>query len=552
MAPAKVNPPAEWLHAHKWKIFGVMMIGWAMSLIDVSIVNITIPELQRDLDASVSTVSWVINAYNLAFAVLLVSMGRLADQFGRKRFFMIGLAIFTIGSAACAASWDIYALIGFRVLQGIGAGTLAPLGFAMTVLVFPPQHRGRGLALIAVIALVSTAIGPTLGGVIVDLLNWHWIFIINIPFGILGLILCRQWWPETYDLTAGRRVDWLGMSLLGLSVFCLVFALVESSSMGWGNPIILFLAQMGILFGIGFALSQRFGKRAMITPELTRNKQFVNANLAMILFGAGALAANFLLVLVFVDLWGYTPLEGALALTPVPACGLLAWPFVGRAADKRSPGQMAAPALLIMAVGLLWVSFIPMVSNYWIIFPGLILIGVGMGTVFPAINVGAMGAVQGPQLGLASGILNTARQLGAAVGIAFAVSVFATASGLSMWIFEDDFKDTTKEQGVPPAMAQFLVHRTLSDYAGGATHRFEIDPGYDQTVARYTLGAARDGYAWSLRLAALCVLGAIPLARTMRRHPGQHRKAAPAAATAAAGGPPAPAPTPVRAAADQS
>jgi hypothetical protein len=193
-----------------------------------------------------------------------------------------------------------------------------------------------------------------------------------------------------------------------------------------------------------------------------------------------------------------------------------------------------------------------MVSKYWVILPGLILIGIGMGTVFPAINVGAMGAVQGPQLGLASGILNTARQLGAAVGIAFAVSVFTTASGLSLLIFKDDFQDATKEQGVPPAMAEFLVHRTLSDYAGGATHRFHIDPGYDQRVVKYTLGAARDGYAWALRLAALCVLGAIPLARTMRRHPGQHQQAAPAAATAAATGPPAPAPTPVRTAPDQT
>ena len=137
-----------------------MMIGWAMALLDVSIVNISIPELEDQMSTNVATVTWVINAYNIVFAVLLVSMGRLADQFGRKKFFIIGLTVFTIGSALCASAWSVEWLIGFRVIQGVGAGILAPLGFAITILVFPPQQRGFGLALIAVVALVSSAAGP--------------------------------------------------------------------------------------------------------------------------------------------------------------------------------------------------------------------------------------------------------------------------------------------------------------------------------------------------------------------------------------------------------
>ena len=207
-APAeRKNPSTEFLYANKWRIFGVMMIGWAMSLLDVSIVNVSIPELQDEMSTDISTVTWVINAYNIIFAVLLVSMGRLADQFGRRKFFVIGLTVFTIGSALCAISWSVEWLIVFRVIQGAGAGILAPLGFAMTVLVFPPEQRGRGLALIAVVALVSSAIGPVVGGVLVEIASWHWIFLINIPFGIIGVILCLRWWPETWDLNAGREVD---------------------------------------------------------------------------------------------------------------------------------------------------------------------------------------------------------------------------------------------------------------------------------------------------------------------------------------------------------
>ncbi len=348
----KLNPPAEELYSKKWAIFGVMMIGWAMALLDVSIVNIAIPELQRDLDANTDTVTWVINAYNIAFAVTLVTMGRLADQFGRKRFFIAGMALFTLGSALCAAAWSIDALIFFRVIQGIGAGTLAPLGFAMTVLVFPPAERGKGLAIIAIVALVSSALGPVLGGVILEITTWHWIFLINVPFGVLGIVLARRIWPETYDLSAiKRQPDWLGMALLTLAVFSLTFALAEANARGWDDALILFLLQGSVLLAGAFYLSQRYGRWPMITPGLMKNKQFTGANTTMVLFAAGAFGALFLLSLVFQNLWGYDQWEAALALLPVPITGMLVWPLIGKGADTRPPRQMAVPALLIMAVG---------------------------------------------------------------------------------------------------------------------------------------------------------------------------------------------------------
>src|SRR6266516_2935813 len=168
MSPPFQNPPLEEIYAHRWRIWGVVMVGLFMALIDITIVNITVPQLQRDLHSSVDTVSWVLNAYNIMFAVLLVSMGRLADQFGRKRFFLIGMSIFTIGSLLCALSWSIGALITFRVVQAVGAGILAPLALAMTTLVFPPAQRGIGLAMMAVVANFAAAVGPPLGGVLVE------------------------------------------------------------------------------------------------------------------------------------------------------------------------------------------------------------------------------------------------------------------------------------------------------------------------------------------------------------------------------------------------
>jgi EmrB/QacA subfamily drug resistance transporter len=520
------NPPAEFLHAHKWRIFGVMMIGWAMSLLDVSIVNITIPTLEDELSTDISTVTWVINAYNIVFAVLLVSMGRLADQFGRKRFFMIGMAVFTMGSALCAISWSVEWLVGFRVIQGVGAGILAPLGFAITVLVFPPHQRGRGLALIAVIALVSSALGPVLGGVLIEVASWEWIFLINIPFGILGILLAWRWWPETWDLTAGREVDVRGMVLLGLAVFCLTVALVEANPFEGDLALWLSLMQAAILLGAAFVWWERRAPQPMITPGLFSNKQFRNANIGMLLFGAGAIGALLLLSLLFTNLWGYEPIEAALALAVVPLCGLLAWPFVGRAADRRAPGELAKPALVLMAVGLLIVSFMPSTAGdawaYLRILPGLILIGIGMGIGFPALNVGAMGAVSGPEVGLASGVLNTSRQLGAAIGVAVLVATFGGALSAHMsWFADDEIDDIVGEWEIPRPEAALVVQATLHDYTGGTSERFEAKPGFDEEIIRQTAGSAREGFAWAFRHAAILILSALPLMGALRRTPAQ-------------------------------
>ena len=522
------NPSPEFLYENKWRIFGVMMIGWAMSLLDISIVNISIPELQDEMSTDIATVTWIINAYNIVFAVLLVSMGRLADQFGRKRFFILGLAVFTIGSALCAAAWSVEWLIIFRVIQGAGAGILAPLGFAITVLVFPPEHRGRGLALIAVVALVSSALGPVIGGTLVEIASWHWIFLINIPFGVLGILLCLRWWPETWDLSAGRDVDLRGMLLLGGAVFCLTVALVEANPFGGDLPLWLSLMQAAILLGAAFIWWERRAPNPMITPGLIANKQFRSANIGMLFFGAGAIGTLLLLSLVFVNLWGYTQLEAAFAIAPVPLMGLVVWPFVGRAADTRPPGDIAKPALIVMAVGMLWVSFLPATSDdawaYIRILPGLLMIGVGMGIGFPSLNVGAMGAVAGPEVGLASGILNTARQLGAAIGVAILVATFGGVLHAHMsWFADEEIEDIVDDWEIPPPLAGMVIQSTLHDYTGGTEDRFEPKPGFDQEIIRQTAGSAREGFAWSFRQAAFLILSVLPLLGALRRTPAQAR-----------------------------
>jgi MFS family permease len=367
-----------------------------------------------------------------------------------------------------------------------------------------------------------------LGGALIEVANWHWIFLINLPFGVLGIVLCLRWWPETWDLSAGREVDIRGMLLLGGAVFFLTVALVEANPFAGDLPLWLSLMQAAILLGAAFVWWERRAASPMITPGLLANKQFRNANIGMLLFGAGAIGSLLLLSLVFTNLWGYQPLEAGLALAPVPLMGLIVWPLVGRSADRRAPGEIARPALIVMAIGMLWVSFLPSTASdawtYLRILPGLLMIGVGMGIGFPSLNVGAMGAVAGPEIGLASGILNTARQLGAAIGVAILVATFGGVLNAHMsWFADDEIHNIVDDWEIPKPMADQVIQSTLHDYTGGTTHRFKPKPGFDYEIIRQTAGSAREGFAWSFRQAAVLILSVLPLLGALRRTPAQAR-----------------------------
>jgi EmrB/QacA subfamily drug resistance transporter len=529
------NPPIEEIYARRWRIWGVVMIGLFMALIDITIVNITIPQLERDLDASVDTVSWVLNAYNIMFAVLLVSMGRLADQFGRKRFFVIGLAIFTVGSLLCALSTTAGQLIAFRVLQGVGAGILAPLALAMTTLVFPPAQRGLGLALMAMVANFAAALGPPLGGVLVELANWpwdagwHWIFLINVPIGVLAIALALRVMPETRDPEAGTEVDWWGMTTIGVAIFCLTFGLVEANDKGWDSLLIVSLFAGAVLLTVVFAASQRYGRFPMLTRRLVKNVQFVGACTAFLLFATGMMGTLFLTVIAFVNLWGYSELEAALAISPIPIVGLLVAPVVGRLSGRVQPRFIGLPALFLMSGGLIWISTMPAERDYLSVLPALLLIGAGVGSTFPALSIGSMGSIRGQELGLGSGIVNMSRQVGFAIGIALIVAVFTGS-------IDNEIKDARHEVAAllkddSESRSRFLA--SLENPADPNTPRAEARTPVEREASAIVGEHVRDSYGVAFRVAAFVTVLGIPFTLTMRRRPAE---AGPAEAVAAASG----------------
>src|SRR4051794_17640978 len=526
------NPPSEDLYARKWPIFAVTMVGLFMALIDVTIVNITIPTLQHEFNAPVDTVSWVLNAYNITFAVLLVSMGRLADQFGRRRFFIGGMTIFTVGSLLCALAGTIHVLIVFRVLQAVGAAILAPLALATTALIFPPKQRGLGLALMAVVANTAAAVGPPVGGLLVEYASWHWIFLVNVPIGVVGVALALRVMPETYDVTSHQKVDWYGVVLLGGSIFCLTYGLVQANSHGWGSTEIVSLLAGAAVLAAAFAVSQRLGRWPMLAPSLLRNRQFMGASGAMTMFAVAVMGPLFLAVIAFVNMWGYSQLKAALAIAPIPLVGLVVSPLVGRRADSVPPRVMAVPALLIMAVGLIWLSELSARPDYLSVLPALVLMGVGMGAIFPAVNVGGMGSISGQELGLGSGIMNMSRQLGFAVGVAVLVAVFTGVLEDRTAPARAKADAVLRQAGYSTQRREAVLKRVFFSRSEEASERVAPRNAAERQVAGLAAGAARDGFGAGFRVAALFLLLAVPFALVMRRPPA----AAHAAAAAAAAG----------------
>ena len=534
------SPPAEYLYANRWRIWGVVMIGLFMALIDVTIVNISIPQLQRDLDASVDTVSWVLNAYNIMFAVLLVSMGRLADQFGRRRFFLIGMTIFTAGSLLCALSWSIGALIAFRIVQAVGAGILAPLALATTALVFPPAQRGLGLALMAVVANGAAVLGPPVGGVLVELADWpwdagwHWIFMINVPIGVLGIALAVRVMPETRDPHAGTNVDWWGMTTLGLAIFCFTFGLVEGNERGWGSPLIVGLFVAAGVLGVLFALSQRYGRYPMLTPGLVRNRQFMGATTSLFLFGIGMMGTLFLTVLLFVNLWEYTELEAALAISPVAVMAMLISPVVGRLANRLQPRAFGVPALLVTALALFLLAGLPAEPDFWSACWRLGLLGIGVGAMFPAVTIGSMGSIRGQELGLGSGIVNMGRQVGFAIGVALFVAVFTGSIEDRVAEARQEVASLTRAEGLSSTQERHLQQTAFANPDDPFAERPAPQTSTEEQARAIVNEEIRDSYGAAFRVGGLVILLAFPFTLTMRQKPGDVQQSPQAAVAAAA------------------
>src|SRR5947209_617797 len=419
--------------ANPWLALLALVFGLFMALLDVTIVNIAIPSIQSDLHTDLTTVTWVLNAYSLVFAVLLVTMGRFADQYGRKRIFLLGMVIFSVGSLLCALAPTIASLtgvagidwlIGARAFQAIGAASLNPVSLAIIMAVFPRERRGAAIGIWGALSGIAAATGPVLGGYLVQNFDWRWIFFVNLPFCIIGLFMVAMFVPETREPGVSRRIDIPGIITLSAAVFCLVLAIIQGNDWGWSSTPILSLFGGAVLATILFFVVELKVKEPIIDFSLFKIGSFTSASFAMFVFGIAIQGAFLILVLYFIYAQGYTQLNAAYAILPIPVASFIVSAFSGAFSQKINPRISALLGMTLLAVGF-FLLFTPNVNSTLLdtIWRRLI-IGAGMGMSFESFPNIALSEVPRAKLGVGSGVFNTFRQIGFVLGVAILINLF--------------------------------------------------------------------------------------------------------------------------------
>jgi len=413
-------------------VVGVLALAVFMSSLDLFIVNLAFPYISKQYpDTSLSSLSWVLNAYTIVFAAVLVPAGRWADRIGRRTVFVAGLAGFTFGSVLCGLAPGVGALIAARVVQAAGAGAMVPASLSLLLAAVPAQARAKALGTWSALGALGAALGPVIGGSLVQI-NWRWVFWINVPVGVAAVILALRVVPESRDVTSRGRPDLLGAALLAASVGLVALALVKAPGWGWGSAGFLGLLAASVAAGAAMVWRSRRHHSPVLELELLRSRTFSGAFAASILYYAGFGAFVLSSVEFLTGVWRYSAVEAGLAIAPGP---LMVLPFARLVAPRLTaalggPGRVAAIGCLVNALAqLLWLWRIQAAPDYAThLLPAQLLGGAGVGLAIPSLLGAGSVSLTPARFGTGSGILNMGRQIGTVLGVAGLVAILSRVS----------------------------------------------------------------------------------------------------------------------------
>lgn len=468
------------LRGNPWAILLVLCLGFFMVLLDLTIVNIAIPSMIDGLKAGLDQILWVLNAYTLTYAVLLITAGRLGDRFGQRNLFAIGLFIFTVASAFCGLAQDPSQLIVARIAQGVGGALLTPQTLAILTTQFPPDRRGAAFGVWGSVAGVATIAGPTLGGFLTTYLDWRWIFYVNVPIGIVTIVLTLLVIP---DVRQGRRggIELVGVILASLGLFLVTFGLIEGQKFNWSTlttqagiditiPEIMIL---GALVLIAFFVWDHFRITPLVPGSLFRDRNFAVMNWVSAALTFGMIGLFLPLTIYFQSALGFSPIKAGLTLAPMSVVSTLMAAFAGRYADKHGGKYIVMAGLGLFAVGMGIIDFLAGPNSDWYNFlPGALVAGLGLGMTFAPLATVALRNVRPRMAGAASGVLNTVRQLGGAVGSAVVGAVLQNRLATA---FHDQAVQRSGQ--LPPAARQHFIDGFSKAASGG------LDVGRSQGAA---------------------------------------------------------------------
>ena len=412
----------------RWLALIVLCLGNLMIVLDTTIVNVALPSISEDLGFSQASLAWVVNAYLLTFGGFLLLGGRLGDLFGHRRLFLIGIALFTLASLACGLARSQEFLVGARAVQGLGGAIVSAVALSLIMTLFTePRERTKAMGVIGFVAAGGGSIGVLLGGILTDTLNWHWIFLVNLPVGILVFVASLRLLPRSGARAAGGRLDIAGAITVTTALMLAVYAIVNGTETGWTSGQTLgLLAAAIVLFGLFLALEARVSSPLM-PLGLFRSRNLSTANAMGVLWAAAMFAWFFLSALYLQRVLGYSPLEVGLAFLPANLImGVLSLGLSARLVMRFGIKPPLATGLLLSAIGLLLFARAPVDGNFATdVLPSMILLGFGAGMAFNPLLLAAMSDVEPTEAGLASGIVNTSFMMGGALGLAILASVAA-------------------------------------------------------------------------------------------------------------------------------
>lgn len=408
----------------KWWTLGAMCFALFMIMLDNTVVNVALPSIQRDLDASISGLEWTINGYTLSFAVLLATGGRLGDIFGRRRMFLLGVVVFALTSATAGLAPSQTALVLSRVFQGVGAALMMPGTLSIITDAFPPHERGKAMGTWAGVSGMALAVGPVLGGLLTEHVSWRAIFYINIPVAVGAVLATLFAVRESRDTSVGREVDVPGVAVLTGALTALVLALIEGNAWGWGSPRIVLLLVGAALGLAAFAVVERRVKAPIVQFELLSDRNFLAAVVVALIITFAMMGVFFFLALYMQNILHYTPLEAGIRFLPSTAMIVALAPIAGRLSDRCGPRWLIAGGLTVVAISLYSFHDIGVDSGYGDLLPGFMMLGIGIALTMSPMTSAAMNAVPVQKAGVASGVLSMFRMVGGSLGVAVTGAIF--------------------------------------------------------------------------------------------------------------------------------
>jgi len=407
----------------KWWTLIAVCTAVFMLLLDITVVNVALPDIQRSLHSSFSDLQWVVDAYSLTLAAFLLTAGVLGDIYGRREVFAIGLAIFSVSSLVCGLSTTPLMLNLARAAQGIGGAVMFATSLALIANAFVGRDRGTAFGIYGAVIGGAVAVGPLIGGAITSGIGWRWIFFVNVPIGVVAVLITLSKISESKD-TRERRIDWIGFVTFSASLFTLVFALVRGNDLGWGSATIVGLLVASAVLMVAFFVNEHLTADPMLDLGLFKIPAFVGISVVAFTLAASIFAMFLYLTLYIQDDLGYGPLAAGVRFLPITLMSFFVAFFAGRLTVRVKSRLLLGVGMIFVTAGLLFMGTTHADSAWTVLLPGFVLCGIGIGTVNPVLASGAVSVVQPQRSGMASGANNTFRQVGIATGIAVLGAVF--------------------------------------------------------------------------------------------------------------------------------